>query len=86
MSQEIEKKIIEIENILAENSLNEGITAVSGTLAHILTMAINQNAFDRNRLNAFFEEIEARIMANTKSLNPVISRDNSKIGIKRDVK
>ena len=81
MSQDIEKKIIELEKIISESTLDEGITVVSGALAHILSMAINQNAFDRNRLHDYFEELEARIMRITKD-----TAAQSKIkGIRRDV-
>ncbi len=85
----IENKIIEIEKSIGDDSLADGITAVSGALAHILTMAIKQDAFDRTKLNAFFEELEAKIMINTKEASTGVSRPrpsgNKNAGIKRDL-
>lgn len=81
----IENKIIAIENTIGDDSLPDGITAVSGALAHILTMAIKQDAFDRRKLKEFFEELEAKIMTNTKEASAGVSRSEKNVGIKRDL-
>ena len=75
MAEEVGK----IQEIVKDNYLDEGIEVLAAAFSSTLVMAIRADAFDRNGIHTYMEELEARIMAST--------RKNSKAnlsGMKRE--
>jgi hypothetical protein len=62
MAEEVGK----IQEIVKDNYLDEGIEVLAAAFSSTLVMAIRADAFDRNGIHTYMEELEARIMAATR--------------------
>ncbi len=62
----LNEMIVRMETPLKDETLADSITAISATLAHVLILSIQQNAFEKRKLHEFFDELETRIVIETK--------------------
>ena len=76
----LEQKIISVESVLADETLADGLSILSATLASIIVGAIQDGQFDPYRLGEYFDDLENRIM---KTLGTPTGRGISR-GIKRE--
>ncbi len=58
----LEQKIIDVESVLADETLADGLSILSATLASIIVGAIQDRQFDRYKLVEYFSELENRIL------------------------
>jgi hypothetical protein len=58
----LEQKIIDVESVLADETLADGLSILSATLASIIVGAIQDGQFDRYKLGEYFSELENRIL------------------------
>lgn len=58
----LEQKIIDVESVLADETLADGLSILSATLASIIVGAIQDRQFDRYKLGEYFSELENRIL------------------------
>ena len=66
----------EIEDVINDEELADGITEISTAFTHIISIAIQSGNFDKSQLHTFMERIEGSIRAGS-------TTHNEAIGIKR---
>jgi len=77
----LEQKIIDVESVLADETLADGLSILSATLASIIVGAIQDGQFDKHKLGEYFGELESKIM---NTLGSPVGRGISRSkGIKR---
>lgn len=78
----LNKMVIKIEGVVANEELADGLTILSASLGHAIILSIQNGKFDRSKLHDFFEELESRIMSSTRDSANAFKK-NANVGIKR---
>lgn len=59
--EKLNKRILAIEEILKDDELADGITAISASFSHVIAVAIRSGNFDRDKLHVFMSRVEESI-------------------------
>jgi xylose isomerase len=62
-AEKLSRKIAEIEKLVEDESLGDGLTILSATLSHAIALSIESGNFDAAKLHHFLEEMEKRILS-----------------------